>query len=429
VRRAGRELTQGTILGGRFEVLEVVHRSAMSTIYRARYRTDRVETVAIKQVSVHGRPQAEQEEARRWLAREAGLLSSLDHPMLPKLIAAFSEEDEHYVVMPFLEGQTLKELVAQAGPLLYPHVLSWARALTDLLIYLHGQSPPIIHRDLKPENVLIMPDRTLMVVDLGVARPLARGVPGTAIGTPGYAAPEQYQGLADERTDLYALGATLHYVLTGYDADQDEPFRHPPVRQINPKLGPGMEALVSKLLQLVPDERPPNATVVEDYLDRFQELQQLMTAVALYSRYARRLVTRVLPMAAVGVGLLAVADMNPIGISDWLQSTLSSAVLGFVAARCFAFAGLALSIPGLAASATRNGHAQARLILPVPGRFVAFALALCYVFALPQAGHWIVLPALLALPPVLTVVGGRISSARQRRAHRSLEVVMNVRIP
>ncbi|MGH2343945.1 MAG: hypothetical protein ACRDG4_01885 [Chloroflexota bacterium] len=109
-RSAGHDLAPGTVLGGRFEVIEVVHRSGMSTIYRARNATDRVEMVAIKQVSVHGLSPENQEETRRWLAREAGLLSSLEEPLLPDLIAAFSEGDEHYVVMPFLEGRTLKEL-------------------------------------------------------------------------------------------------------------------------------------------------------------------------------------------------------------------------------------------------------------------------------------------------------------------------------
>jgi serine/threonine protein kinase len=89
---------------------------------------------------------------------------------------------------------------------------------------------------------------------------------GTAIGTPGYAPPEQYQGLADERSDLYALGATLHYMLTGYDAEHEAPFRHPPIRQLNPAISPATEKVVTNLLQVAPDRLPPIASAVRRQL-------------------------------------------------------------------------------------------------------------------------------------------------------------------
>ena len=401
----------------------------MSTIYRARYRTDRVETVAIKQVSVHDLAPAEQAEARGWLAREAGLLSSLDHPLLPNLLAAFSEGDEHYVVMPFLEGRTLKELVTQTGRPPLPDQLQWTRALTDLLVYLHGQDPPIIHRDIKPDNVLIRPDGTLALLDLGVARPLARGLPGTAIGTPGFAAPEQYQGLADERSDIYSLGATLHYMLTGYDAEQDAPFRHPPVRQLDPKVGPVTEVLVSKLLRIVPSERPQSATILRDYLMRYEDVQLHSTTVANYSWYMHRLTVRVLPRVLVSVGLAAVSTMHAIGLPGWLLSGLSSGLLGVVAAGCLIIAILALHIPRFAASTLRSGASPARLAPTVPTLVVMFGLAMLYAVAIPQATQWLLLPALLALPYAVTAVCWRRSIARLMQARQSLEVAMDISLP
>jgi Protein kinase domain len=435
-RGTGRDLAPGTVLGGRFEVLEVVHRSGMSTIYRARFRTDRIVTVAIKQASVAGLAPEEQEEARRWMAREAGLLSSLHHPLLPDLIAAFSEGDEHYVVMPFIEGMTLKEFFAREGTPPYAEMVGWTRALTDLLIYLHGQDPPIIHRDLKPDNVLIRPDNSLVVLDLGVARPLARGVPGTAIGTPGYAAPEQYQGLADERSDLYALGAIVHYMLTGYDAEREAPFRHPSVRQINPKLSPRIEAVVSKLLCLAPDERPQSATVLRDYLDVYAQYQLHFTTIANYAWYKRRFLRLLLPMIIGSLAVAAIAGTNLIGapwgleaaLGSWrgLETGMGSWPLSLVAGSCLGAALRALWIPSLAANSLRG--AQVRQILSYPALFAVIALTIIYAFALSRAVQWMLVPALILLPYAVITAGCRIAEWRARQGQQRLEAAMNARI-
>jgi hypothetical protein len=219
-------------------------------------------TVALKELNASGLPAAERAEALTWLAREAGLLSTLHDPRLPSLLAAAGEGDRHYVAMPFLRGETLEERIGREGPQNELLVLGWARELAALLRYLHGQDPPVIHRDLKPANVLLRPDGSLALLDLGVARSLARGAPGTAVGTPGYAPPEQYQGLADERSDLYALGATLHRALTGYNPDLEAPFRHPPVRDLHPEVSTETATLVERLLTLAPAGRPTDAPAV-----------------------------------------------------------------------------------------------------------------------------------------------------------------------
>ena len=253
-------LAPGTRVAGRFRIDAVAHRSGMSTVYRATDLRNQESPVALKELAAGALPAAERAEALAWLAREAGLLSTLRHPRLPRLLAAFSEGDRHYLAMPFLAGRTLEELVARHGPQPETLVLGWAHSLATLLTYLHSQSPPIIHRDLKPANVLIGPDGSATLLDLGVARPLARGVAGTAMGTPGYAPPEQYQGLADERSDLYALGATMHRALTAFDAEHAPPFRQPAVRDANPRLSQCSASIVAALLQLAPAARPADAT-------------------------------------------------------------------------------------------------------------------------------------------------------------------------
>jgi len=381
--------------------------------------------VAIKHISVRGLSPAEQAEGRGWLAREAGLLSSLGNPLLPDLIAAFSEGDEHYVVMPFLEGKTLKEHVVQSGPVPLSDLLRWARALINLLVHLHGQDPPIIHRDLKPDNILIRPDGTLMVLDLGVARPLIRGMSGTAIGTPGYAAPEQYQGLADERSDLYALGATLHYMLTGYDAEHEAPFRHPPVRQLNPALGPVTEAFVGWLLCLAPNQRPQSARILQETFATFETVGMHSTIVGNYVWLRHRLMTRVLPMVLIGLGLFAIDTAYP----SWLLSGIGSGAVWAVAGGCFASTARALDIPIGSARMMRDGTSRHRRGLQFPVVLAVFALVILYMFTVPLATQWILLPALLVLPLGVIAFGRQLADTRLRRARRSLEAAMNVRLP
>lgn len=264
-------LPLGSVVGGRFEVDAVAHRSDMSTVYRAMDLRNPGSVVALKESHTAGLAATERAESLAWLAREAALLSTLSHPGLPRLLAAFSEGDRHYVAMPFLTGETLEERVEREGTQPEALVLAWGRELVGLLSHLHGQDPPVIHRDLKPANILLRPDGSLVLLDLGVAHQVARDghgvVPGTAVGTPGYAAPEQYQGLADERSDLYSLGATLHRLLTAYQPDDEAPFRHPPLRDLAPEAGLETQALLSALLELAPEQRAASAPAALAVLD------------------------------------------------------------------------------------------------------------------------------------------------------------------
>ena len=289
-------LPDGTIVAESFRITRAVHQSAMGTVYQAEDLRRSSGPVALKEFNAAGLPAGDRAEALKWLAREAGLLSVLQHPKLPSLLGSASEGERHFIAMPFLEGETLEERIRRDGPLPEEWVLHMALELTDLLVYLHGQEPAIIHRDLKPANILLRKDGGITVMDLGVARSLQAGLPGTAVGTPGYAAPEQYQALADERSDLYALGATLHRALTGYNPDEEAPFRHPPVRDLNPEVSPATSNLVDHLLQVVPERRPQSAAQVGDMLGRAERDAKgepvAMSLLALGARLAGALPTR-----------------------------------------------------------------------------------------------------------------------------------------
>jgi serine/threonine protein kinase len=264
-------LPVGTTIAGRYRIDAVLHCSGMSTVYQASDLRSNGNPVALKEYNATGLPLEQREEALKWLAREAGLLSVLNYAQLPQLLGSAVEGDRHFVAMPWIEGETLEERVLREGPQAEGEVLRWSKQLCSLLEYLHHQDPPVIHRDLKPTNVKLRVDGSIALLDLGVSRPLMRGFPGTAVGTPGYAPPEQYQGLADERSDLYALGATMHRALTGYDPEHEAPFRHPAVRDLNPAVSPATANLVAHLLQIAPDMRPASAARVNPMLCRAEQ--------------------------------------------------------------------------------------------------------------------------------------------------------------
>jgi hypothetical protein len=397
-------LPPGTLLAGRFQIAHLVHRSARSTVYRALDCRQERRVVAVKQITVAGLGVAEQAETRRWLAREAGLLSSLQHPCLPTLLAAFSEGDRHYLVMPYLKGETVEVVVKKSGPLDERDVLHWLRRLADALVFLHSQNPPIVHRDIKPDNLLLQRDGQIVLLDLGVARPLAPTTVGTAIGTPGFAPPEQYQGLADERSDLYALGATMHFMLTGYHAGEEAPFRHPPIRRLNPAVSMDLERLVTSLLQLVPAQRPGSAVLVRDHLATLSATM----AQGLYTKAMRNL-------GASAVLLLmlcsAYALLHGLGASFvWTMLPWSVTIAAVIA---------------LCASRVEDSRtaACADALVPRASRRIAWLLSglictcLCSLLG-PLAGGWVALLAFLMSVCLLLCGGLALHADEGQRASR-----------
>jgi hypothetical protein len=304
-------LPRFTQVGGHFRTLRVAHRTERRTVYMA---ADQHVLVALKELVTAGLAPGERAEALAWLAREAGLLATLRHPQLPTLLAAFSEGDRHYLAMPFLEGETLEALVRHGGPQPELAVLRWGAQLADLLAYLHGQDLPVVHRDLKPANILRRPSGALVLLDLGIATPLGPGRAGTAVGTPGYAPPEQYQGIVDERSDLYALGATLHRLLTGYDPEREPPFRQPPVQALNPAVSAATAALIDQLLAPAPADRPHDARAVAAALAAAQRrylLDRHRPAHTVYRRTLGLLAGSAALSAAIDLWLLHVGLAGP----------------------------------------------------------------------------------------------------------------------
>lgn len=253
-------LSSGTLLAGRYQIEYVIGVGGMGAVYVARDRRFRavVRRCALKEMFDQLPDAAAREQAQLNFEREGNILASLSHPAIPKVFDFFTESERHYLVMEYIEGHNLDQVRRQhARPFEPAQVIEWAFQLCDVLSYLHAQNPPIIFRDLKPSNIMQRTDRRLALVDFGIAKHFQIKARGTMVGTEGYAPPEQYEGVADPRVDVYALGATLHHLLTNTDPQEFRPFsfNSRPIRQYNPAVPVELEAAVMGALAYASEER------------------------------------------------------------------------------------------------------------------------------------------------------------------------------
>ncbi len=262
---------EGTLPGGmtlqsRYEILSVQGVGGMGAVYRARdLRFSAVEKiVAVKEMNNSAPDARLRRIGIQNFEREANILASLSHPSVPKIFDYFSEGQRSYLVLEFIEGETLEDLLeANPQPFTQEEVVEWALQICDVLAYLHSHKPPVIFRDIKPGNLMMRHhDGRIMVIDFGIAKVFEHGARGTMIGTEGYSPPEQYRGAAEPRGDLYALGATLHHLLTARDPRLEPPFtfHERPIRQLNPNISPELEGAVMRALAYDVQERYSSAT-------------------------------------------------------------------------------------------------------------------------------------------------------------------------
>lgn len=206
---------------------------------------------------------------------EKTLMKSFNHQGLPRVTDAFSTDKYLVIVMDYIEGETLDGILKMNGPQPEKEVICWAKQLCEILSYLHDRQKPIIYRDLKPYNIILQPDGKVILIDFGAAMEYEESATadGISMGTPGYAAPEQFGGLgqSDCRTDLYALGATMYQLLTG-DSPRKTLFELPPVRSVNAKLSAGIEYIISKCTELNPANRYGSAMELLKDLENVDKL-------------------------------------------------------------------------------------------------------------------------------------------------------------
>jgi len=279
-----RPLAPETVLRGRYKIVAPVGQGGMGAVYRAEDLRLEGRICAIKEACPD--PDATPEalaQSQEQFRREASTLARLDHPNLPKVSDTFTEGQREYLVMDFVGGQDLRQLIAEKRRkdkfLDERKVLKWADQLCDALEYLHNQDPPVLHRDIKPANIKLTPEGLIKLVDFGLVKLLAADDSHTVTvlqgrGTVAYTPLEQYGGDAghtDIRSDIYSLGATLYHLLTNQPpADAKQRFLDPNVhvfpRAINPRISPATERAILAAIAMHPDPRPPNAVAFRELL-------------------------------------------------------------------------------------------------------------------------------------------------------------------
>lgn len=266
----------GHLLQGRYRVSKLLDEGGMSWVYQAEHvLLD--QSVALKVVKPLG-PDVNVERETRQLLSEAALMARLNHPNLVRVFDLFMEEGLPVLVLEVVEGRNLEQIrIRSPQQLSESRVLIWAQAIIDALEYLHAQNPPIIVRDLKPKNVMLGRDGRIRLVDFGLAKELSKSGRGTlpgvrGLGSDGFAPPEQHakEG-TDARTDVYALGATLYYLLAG---------KPPPgaitrltdagalrdLREVNETVSERTWKAVEKMLSLEAEDRPESATMARELI-------------------------------------------------------------------------------------------------------------------------------------------------------------------
>lgn len=253
-------LAPGRLLQDRYEIMGILGLGGMSAVYQARDQRfpNVVKLCAVKEMKSHSLDPQLRAVAVQNFEREANILATLSHPAIPKVYDYFSEEARSYLVMEYIEGRDLEAILADlTGSLPQEQILEWAIQMCDVLQFLHEHTPPIIFRDMKPSNVMLDKHSRLRLIDFGIAKNFQPGQKGTIIGTEGYSPPEQYRGVADQRTDIYALGATLHHVLTRQDPRVEPPFsfHERPIQAANPSVTNEFAQVVMRALEYEPDRR------------------------------------------------------------------------------------------------------------------------------------------------------------------------------
>ena len=267
----------GHLLKNRYRLVRVIGAGDFGTVYLAEELQDTtpLRHVALKQLPMQMIVNCE---------RQADMRVSLLHPAIPRIYGYFFDDDHAYLVMEYIAGKNLEVILDETeGFLAEAVVVQWAVELCDVLTYLHTHPHfPMVFRDLKPNNLVLDENGHVHPVDFELARVFPPGYfqsptpefshmqAGLDIGTEGYSPPEQYRGFVTPQSDLYALGATLHHLLTRRDPRKEPPhtFQDFPVRALNPHVSPALEAVVMKALEIEMSQRFASAEELKTTLDK-----------------------------------------------------------------------------------------------------------------------------------------------------------------
>ena len=280
------KLKPGITLQDRYLILGILGAGGMSSVYKGRdlHFPNVTKLVAVKEMMNLAADPTMYEMVIRNFEREADLLATLSHPAIPRIYDYFTHDTSSYLVMEFIEGKDLEAILREQDDFLpEEQVLNWAIELCDVLNYLHNHQPqPVIFRDMKPSNVMVDQHGHIRLIDFGIARLFQPGQKGTMIGTEGYSPPEQYRGEASPQGDLYALGATIHHLLSRRDPRAEPPFSFAerPIREINPAISAELESVINGSLAYEPKDRFPTADAMQQALMAAAKQTGVLSAVS-----------------------------------------------------------------------------------------------------------------------------------------------------
>lgn len=264
------ELQHGTIIDGKYEILKEIGHGGMSVVYLAMdLRLNKQWAVKVIQRKGIGK---NNEIVLNKVPDDTELMKRLDHPAIPRIVDIIDNNDDPriYIVMDYVEGESLDKVLAEHGAQPEELVIDWAKQICDTLGYLHSQKPSIIYRDMKPANIMLKPEGNLKIIDFGISREYKEQnlADTTVLGTKGYAPPEQFGSRqTDARSDIFALGMTMYYLVTGIDPQKND---YVPIRQWNPSLSDGLEIIIDKCVQLAPENRYQNCNELMYDLEHYE---------------------------------------------------------------------------------------------------------------------------------------------------------------
>jgi serine/threonine protein kinase len=264
-------VTQG-ILQNRYRIEGVLGQGGMGTVYLAKDIRLDDRLCVVKELRDDFYLSEDKQRALTFFDREARMLARLKQGNIVQVSDYFTEQGKYFLVMEYVDGENLHSIMQkrEAEPFEENQVVSWAIEICDVLSYLHAQDPPVIYRDLKPSNIMINAEGQLKLVDFGIARKIEADDENTRVVSAGYSPPEQYWGAANIQSDIYALGATMYFLLTGHDP---EPLKAGSPAQSNEKVSDYMDSVVQKCMAQELPERYQNSKELREALlyDDYEE--------------------------------------------------------------------------------------------------------------------------------------------------------------
>ena len=258
------------LLNGRYKVIDILHRTDKSVIYRAK-DSENNKTVVIKEMIDDFKTESESAAAADKFKRKVDVLEQLDYIGLPRVIDSFNDGKKYYVVKTFVEGKSIREIMKQGNnkPLNKDRVLKWSLGMLKVLNYLHTQNPPIYFKNIRPSNIMVDNSDEVYLVDFDLDRILSAKETARLQGLPGFMAPEQFKNIADAHSDIFSLGMLIRYLMTGIDpSDQKNRYRrYKRIKDVNSKVDKWFDDIVLKMIEKSPDYRPSSA---KELIDLFE---------------------------------------------------------------------------------------------------------------------------------------------------------------